>query len=118
MATHEAGWIRSSLKIFGVLLTLIPVGLIAIIAIAEIVDRQISGLFELMLTLPLIALAVIAWRRPRLGALLLWSLGISLGVWYLIDKGNRTAALMLFGPPLLAGLLFFLADTTEQHEPS
>jgi hypothetical protein len=81
----------------------------------EALGGDISGLQHLAQLLPLVLTLAAAWRFPRAGGALLAALSLGLGVAYPFAFGaDRLSTiilveLLLFAPPLLAGLLFIAA---------
>ncbi len=80
-------------------------------AIQDKLPWQRIALYGLRPGLIFLALAVIAWRWPRIGAALLNLTGFALAVWYAVNFGHMPTATKLFTlgtfafPPLLCGLV-------------
>ena len=134
MATMDSGRSSASdtssqiLKIIGVVLLLIPAALIAVIAVSDMVGGDLMSVLELLFAVPLLILAWLGWRRPRLSGLIIVAGSVVLAaVWCVWSTGRFDdwtlhlgyfiqGVLMLFAPPLVAGVLFLLAARTE-HSP-
>ncbi|CCF84752.1 DUF7670 domain-containing protein [Nitrolancea hollandica] len=98
-------------KIVGLILLLIPVLILTFFAVGESIGGDLSGLGHLIQAAPLVILALLAWKRPRAGGLLLIGLGTLLALGFLLFTNNPEpiAILLVFGPPILSGLLFLMA---------
>lgn len=97
-------------KIAGVALLLVPIGLLLLFAIGE----GPEGVQHLVQLAPLLALALLAWYRPRLGGALIAAGGLGLALAYPFvfhaPLGTTLGVIALFfGPAILAGVLFLLA---------
>ncbi|MFN8533315.1 MAG: hypothetical protein U0556_07190 [Dehalococcoidia bacterium] len=109
-----------TLKVTGLVLALIPAGLLLLLGLAETTGGIVSGVQHFVQVAPLVALAVLAWLRPRLGGLLLLAAAVLVGIVYaLITRGAPSAIQwlvggVLIGMPALAGLLFWLAGRQRQ----
>lgn len=121
MAVTKARRVSQWLKTIALVSLLIPVGLIGVISVAEMVEGQISGLLELLLVVPLVVLAVVGWRRPRLGGQILLAAGIVVALVYAVWISGRADSLPVFLlllllvpiPPIVAGILFLAASRYE-----
>lgn len=103
-------------KLLALILALLPAGLyVGAMIVALRSGSGISGLTYGLLVVPLVVLALAAWIRPRWGgtALALAAALLAVALFLDLDLGNGQrwaeallAAAVIFGPPLLAGLLF------------
>jgi hypothetical protein len=95
----------------GLILLIIPVLFLTVFAVGESVGGDLSGLGHLVQAAPLVILAFLAWKRPRVGGLLLIGFGTLLALRFLLFTNNPEpiAILLVFGPPILSGLLFLIA---------
>lgn len=98
------------LKLAGLVLLLVPIGVLLLFTFGE--GRE--GLQHLVQLAPLLAVAVLAWYRPRLGGTLLIVIGLALAVAFpfLVDFALGTTLgviAIFFAPAILAGALFLLA---------
>ncbi len=98
-------------KTIGLILLLIPILFLTYFAVGESVSGDLSGLSHLIQAAPLVILALLAWKRPRAGGLLLIGLGVLLALRFLLFTNNPEviAILLVFSPPILSGLLFLMA---------
>jgi hypothetical protein len=115
----------TELKLSGLALLLVPIGLLFLFTVGEGRD----GLQHLVQLAPLVALIVLAWYRSRLGGLLLAGIGLALAVVYPFyahfPLGTTIATIAIFfGPAIVAGALFWFAGgksqapaTTQQSSP-
>ncbi|HET9014347.1 MAG TPA: hypothetical protein VFN57_02040 [Thermomicrobiaceae bacterium] len=133
MATMDRGRSPSSsaasrtLKIIGAAVLLVPVGVIALLAVGDMTNGDPWAVLELLPAVPLLLLARLGWRHPRSGGWVLVGGSIVLGalwtVWtrdmvgWTLDRTFFQGVLVIFVPPLLAGLLLLLAARTE-HSPA
>ncbi len=121
MAVTRARRITQWLKTIALVLLLIPAANIGVISVAEMVEGRISGLLELLLVVPLVVLAVVGWRRPRLGGQILLAAGIVVALVYAVWMWGRADSLPVFLlllllvpiPPIVAGILFLMASRYE-----
>jgi hypothetical protein len=98
------------LKLAGLALLLVPIGLLLLFAAGE----GLEGVQHLVQLAPLLALAVLAWYRPRLGGALLAGIGLALAAAYPFffhfPLGATLVTIALFfAPAVLVGGLFLLA---------
>ena len=106
-------------KIAGEALLLVPVVALAWAGLSEVAGGDYTGVQHIVEVIPLAAFAVIAWRWPRLGGVLLAGISVLLIATYVgfaLTNGERGPAwlwlvvgLVLFAPPLLGGALFWHA---------
>jgi hypothetical protein len=108
------------LKIAGSCLLAIPVTILAAFTIGEVAAGDISGLQHVAQLAPLVALAWLAWRRPVWGgAALIAGAVLFAGLYFVFMHGFSPAiviltVVVLFGVPLMAGMLFIAAGREEQ----
>lgn len=106
-------------KVAGVGLLLVPIGLLLLLGIGEMAGGDISGIQHIVEVAVLVSLAVIAWKRPRIGGTILVGLGALLAILYVVAVDGRfplwallITELMLFGPAIVSGLLLLTAAQT------
>lgn len=102
-------------RLVGFGLILIPITFLLLFTIGEVISGELSGYSHLVQIVPLVILAILARKKLKIAGLLLMITSILLGIFYAIVMGNSPLSLklmvelVLFLPPFLAGLLFFLA---------
>lgn len=133
MATIHSGRHRAPqassrpLKIIGSGVLLLPVAVLAALAIGDMSSNP-WAVIELLPGAPLLLLARLGWRRPHLGGWILVGGSLVLGalwtVWtrsmvygsvsdWKLDREFFAGVLVLFVLPLVAGALFLLAARGE-----
>ena len=111
------------LKIAGTILLIVPISMLALLAIGEVAGGDLSGLQHAVQLAPLAALCWLAWRSPRGGGIALVALALLLALMYLLiapglpPSATRFTIVVLFAPPLVAGILFILAARWEPERP-
>jgi hypothetical protein len=114
-------------RIIAIAMLLVPVGGIGLIGGAELIGGEITGLFELMMAVPLLILAWIAWRHPFIGGSVLVAGSIVLSVLWVYSQRNRfddwvahvdfylIGASFLFIPALIAGVLLLVSARLQDE---
>jgi hypothetical protein len=103
------------LKAAATAVTAPPIAILLLFTFGEVIGGDISGVQHLAQLLPLAIVLAAAWRFPRVGGAALVALSLVLGVVYPFafagaDLGTIILVeLLLFVPPMLAGLLFLVA---------
>ena len=110
-------------KVAGVGLLLIPVGLLLLLGIGEMAGGDVSGIQHLVEVAPLVCLGILAWKRPRIGGVILVGLAALLAVLYPLAMGGHfpvwtllTNDAILFGPAIVAGLFLLAASHKTSSE--
>ena len=110
---------RNMRKLAGLLLLLLPIGILALFTVGELAGGDVSGVQHVAQTLPIVVLALVAWKKPRTGGIALVVIGAGLAVLYafLAPAGIPLSArvgfgALLFTPAILSGALFM----TSQNE--
>jgi hypothetical protein len=105
---------RRWIRIAGLVLAAIPLGILLLFAIGETTGGVLYGLQHLVEAVPLAVLAFVAWRWPGVGGPLLAGTSALLGAMFFVATSGRVSpgitvgtALLFFAPPLVAGLLFW-----------
>jgi hypothetical protein len=103
-------------------LILIPVGGIVILAFAGVIEGEWLSIFELAFALPLLALAWLGWRYPRIVGLIFIAFGIGIFTSLWIDMWDNTpiselltAIVVMLAAPVATGVLFVTAGHLEQQ---
>jgi hypothetical protein len=97
------------------------VAVLLLFAFGEAFGGDITGLQHLVQLLPLAILLAWAWRSPRVGGAALVALSLVLSLGYPLLAGGEHLStivlveLLLFAPPLLAGLLFLAAARASRE---
>jgi hypothetical protein len=114
---------RRWIRIAGLVLVVIPLGILLLFAIGETAGGDLYGLQHLVQAVPLAVVAFVAWRWPGVGGPLLAGISALLAVMFFVVMGVRLSpgiaagtALLFFAPPLVAGLLFW-ADGRRATAP-
>jgi hypothetical protein len=105
------------LKILGLALLLLPTVLLLIMGMGEMIGGDFSGIQHFVQLLPLVLLAIISWKYPKIGGIILLSLSTVLALVYAVMT-HKSATLwaviindsVLFLPTLLAGILLMLSS--------
>jgi ABC-type transport system involved in cytochrome c biogenesis permease subunit len=114
-------WPRGSarLKTIGLILLLVPLGFLALFAVGEVADGDVSGLSHVVQALPLVLLAVVAWRWPLPSGALMVVIGVGIVVVYAIVASSRfglesiVVVEMILAVPVVSGVLFVMAGLSE-----
>jgi hypothetical protein len=107
------------LRVIGLATLLVPIGLLLLLGIGEMAGGIISGLQHFVQVVPLILLAIVAWKRPRIGGRVVIGIGALLAVLYpLVMHGFAPWVLLVndlivFGPAIVAGIFFLAAAGRE-----
>lgn len=104
----------------------VPIGFQLLFAIGEVAGGDASGLVHLVTAAPLIAVAVIALRRPALAGAILLLVGLAIALGYLILVSGRAMpietiviveAILLV--PVVAGILLIASvEAAGRHHPA
>ncbi len=104
-----------TLLIVAFLIVLVPVGAFTLLGLAEVASGNSSGLLHGLQAAPLILIAILAWKKPMVGGSILLIVAGALAITYPLGLNSIDAMtlavteLVLFVPPLVAGLLFIAA---------
>lgn len=109
---------KFTLKRIGLGVLFIPIGFLLLFLTGEVLSGDISGFSHLAQALPIVFLAILSWKKPFLGGVLLCGAGIILGFWYatLLSFSFRLifpVGIFLFLPLIISGILFILASKTK-----
>jgi hypothetical protein len=110
---------RRQCKIAGELFLTIPGLLLIVLTIGELSGGMRIGLQHLVQLIPLVAVAVICWFYTRTGGILLTFFASFLAVFYIFSfkdfpfLAKLIITFILFGFPILAGILFLHAGEKE-----
>jgi hypothetical protein len=103
-------------KFLGLMALVVPLGILALFTAGEVAGGDVSGLQHVVQALPLVALALLAWRKPRAGGVILIIVAIALAVLYafnapaVVPGSTRIVfGAVLFGPAIVSGALFISA---------
>jgi hypothetical protein len=108
------------LKVAALVLLGLPAAVLVLFLAGETVGGDATGLQHLVQLAPLAILGGVAWRYPRAGGLALIVIGLVLAVLYPWVFGGFPLStvvlveMLLFAPPIVAGLLFVAAGTHER----
>jgi hypothetical protein len=116
---------RPPLHLAGIALLLVPVAILVVFTVGETVGGDVSGLQHLLQAAPLVLLVAVAWRWPRAGGTAVLVTAVLLGTTYAIEWHPREMTvqavviteLVLFAPPIAAGMLLLLASR-RRAQPS
>ena len=105
----EARWTkRAALVLLG-----LGIAFYLMFAVGELAGGDVSGVQHFLPVAILVALAIVAWYRPRAAGIALLALTVPLGAAYIAVLVVRdlppTWALMIVLPPVMTGLLLFRA---------
>jgi hypothetical protein len=114
-----------ALRAISIVLLVVPLVVLLILGIAEMVAGDVTGAQHFVMAAPLVLLLLAAWRHPRFAGNMLLVVGtVLLAAWLVlvigrgIERGEILAyaltAVLVFGPPLLAG---WLVRQTEAPPP-
>jgi hypothetical protein len=103
------------LKIFGISLLLVPLVFLLLFTFGEVFSGDVSGLLHLIQATPIILLIFLAVKKPFIGGLLLSTIGLILGILYVLDTSVNFQTILfveifLFTPPFISGILFVIAS--------
>lgn len=95
-------------------LLLIPTAILLLFTFGETFGGDLSGLSHLLQLAPLALLIFLAYKKPRIGGILLLAIGLALGVLYPLTAPFKLQTILivetlLFLPPVLAGALLILS---------
>lgn len=108
------------LKIAGLALLFIPLGVLALFAAGEVSGGDIGGLSHLAQAAPVGLIALFGWKRPRAGGWTLLAAAVALGTVYALSAAKHglsalfIAEAMLFLPAGAAGILFIAAGKARR----
>lgn len=106
-------------KTMAEVLLLIPFGLLLVLGIGEIVGGDSSGAQHFLQLVPFALFAYLSWQYPKVGGAVLATVTAMLAIFYFLfftDFPPLTRAfnsLILFLPPIVAGMLFFISQSDE-----
>lgn len=106
---------RRYFKYIASAILLIPITILIVFTIGEMIGGDISGAGHLLQLAPIAILLALAWKFPRIIGAILVLAGITLGILYAAMAHFPISAiifteLLLFTPPIIAGVLFFFAN--------
>lgn len=108
-------------KVSGLVILLLPVGVLLLFGIGEMAGGIISGAVHFIQLAPLILLAILAWKRPYLGGVALLCLGALLALLYPLLMHGRfplwvllVSDLMFFVPAVVSGVLLLSAARRDR----
>ncbi|OGG11836.1 hypothetical protein A2Z00_01495 [Candidatus Gottesmanbacteria bacterium RBG_13_45_10] len=113
--------VNNRAKIIGLAILLIPIAFLSLFLIGETVGGDWSGLIHLVQMLPLLLLALLAWKKPLIGGILLVSIGVLLGIAYALSARGfpiqtiLLVELILFSPPIVSGICFLSASKKQSQ---
>jgi hypothetical protein len=103
-------------KVLGLIVLLVPLGILALFTVGEVAGSDVSGLQHLVQALPLVGLAILAWRKPRAGGIALIVVAAVLAVVYAVIASaampmatRLLVGAVLFAPAIVSGALFVSA---------
>lgn len=108
-------------KIWGEIFLLIPEAVLIVLGIGEISGGIISGLQHFVQLLPLLALAIYAWYRPKTGGYILLGIAFLFFILYIFFFQFPLIAriinsMLLFGLPVIGGIFFIKANDEEKRK--
>jgi hypothetical protein len=107
---------EQKLKATGFAILLLPIGFLLLFAFGEILGGDLSGAGHFIQLAPLLLVIWISWKAPKVGGLILIAIGLILAIVYpIMARGFSIPAIvsvevLLFGPPIIAGTLFYLSS--------
>lgn len=111
-------------RLWGLAFLVPPVALITVFTVAEGIGLEAGWWGHLLQLAVVVAVAVLAWVRPRLGGPLLILAGVVPAVWILSQAASGGSAdslpaiALVFLPLVVAGSLFTLAGNGRSREPT
>ncbi len=119
----KVSWTGRKMKKVAVGLLLLPIGVLTLFTVGEIMGGDWSGASHLVQLAPLVLLAWVGWRYPKIGGLLLVVIGIVLAVVYAVVTRGRLSVmtvglveLLILLPPVVAGGLFMLSGRERSRQ--
>lgn len=103
-------------------LLLLPTILLVVLGIGEIAGGDTSGLQHFLQLIPFMVFAILSWRYPKVGGVILATVATILSILYFLFFTDfpplirALNSLLLFLPPVVAGMLFFVSQLDERME--
>ena len=96
-------------------LLVIPLCFFLLFTVGEVLSGDISGFAHLIQAVPVLLLIFLAWKRPLIGGVLLFTISLILGVLYVLDNPVNFPAIFaveafLFIPPFISGILLVVSS--------
>jgi len=111
---------RGALKATGMALLLVPLGFLGLFMVGEVAGGDVSGLSHAVQALPLVLVAVAAWRWPLQAGAMMVLIGLGIVVVYAILASSRfglgTILIVesILAVPIVSGAMFMLAGRPER----
>lgn len=108
-----------SLKKIGLTILFVPLGFLSLFLVGETLTGDWSGFGHLFQLVPLVLLILLAWKKPLWAGILLVTLSLLFGGWYVLDGSEQMQTivlveLILFTPLLVSGILLILSSSARR----
>lgn len=106
-------------KTIAEILLLIPAALLLVLGIGELVGGDTSGVQHFLQLIPLLVFAFLSWNYPKIGGVTLATVATILAILYFLFFSGFPPLVraindaILFLPPVVAGMLFFISQVDE-----